>query len=196
MATLPEGYMWVEELAHLAKQDIKSLIWLCENEYMQAVRYDDRWAVRVIRKTAPQAGTAIVRDLRAGGNITIGQIVGQYVTIDDKKDHSRDHEERIAQTPIRYRIDHARQWIRWTWLILASGSVFALIGIVLSWPVASLMCIPAWERADKALDMAKTHGDKALLEEAQHIRNQARITTILLWGVMLCVILVSLLFLY
>ncbi|MCA9940040.1 MAG: hypothetical protein KC418_15475 [Anaerolineales bacterium] len=181
----PEGHYWVEDLSVVAKKDLETIKWLCEKEYIQGVKIGDRWAVRVIRTTTTQAGTAIVRDLKAGKDITIGSVIGQYVVRVDGKDPIKDTKERIAQNPIRLQVDGARYWLRMVWILLGGGAALFLIGLGLTWPIAALVVLRALSVANQALEMAQKHGDQALLEETQYIHNQAKALAIILWGIML-----------
>ncbi len=183
LSVAPDGHLWIEDLAERSGKDINTIGWLCEQELIQAVKIGDRWAVRVVQVTTPQTGTAIVRDLKAGRDISIGSVIGQYI-VQDGKNREKDRQRRLAQAPIREVIDESRKHLKFTWYTLGGGAMFALIGIVLSWPVASLMIIPAYEQAKEAVMLAEQHGDSSLVEEAHQIETHARITAIVLWTVM------------
>jgi hypothetical protein len=180
----PEGHYWIEDLATLAKKDVETIKWLCEKEYIQGVKIGNRWAVRVIRTTTAHGGAAIVRDLKAGKDITIGSVIGQYIALDGK-DRVKDAKERRAQTPIRSQIDVARHWLRIVWILIAGGAALFLFGLIFTVPIAALVVLPALYYTNQAMEMAKNHGDKALLEETKSIYNQAKLLSILLWGFLL-----------
>lgn len=188
----PDGHMWAEDLAAQARQDLDTIIWLCEQEIIQGVRIQERWAVRVVRTTNTQAGAAIVWGLKLGGEISIGSVIGQYVTIIDNKARVRDRSEFVAQEPIRDDIDKARQWIRWSWYALAGGFALMFAFIVVTWPIASLLILPGYNQSKAALERASKHGDNALIEEASSVYNQARITATILWGVLVIAIFIGL----
>jgi hypothetical protein len=183
---LPDGYLWLEDLSKIGGQKVSDLTWLCENKYMSAVRLNGRWAVEVVRTTTTTAGSVIVRDLNARRDIAIGAIVGQYITnIYGGRSPSQlqlDTERRIKSEPILDVINGTRRWIYITWAVLFGGLVFDLVGVVLSWPVAAFMIIPAISRANHAYSMAQKNGDRSLIEEVKRVRNLAQITTYILWG--------------
>jgi hypothetical protein len=180
----PEGHLWADDLARAANKDVNTIVWLCEREFIQGVKLDGHWAVRVVRTTTAQAGTAIVRDLKAGRDIAIGSVIGQYVTLDGK-DRVKDARERVAQTPVRAKLDDARHLLYGVWLLLGGGIALYFFGLMFTWPVAAVLVIPAWIRARQAVEMAEDHGDKVLLGEARSIQTQAAVTGAILWGVII-----------
>lgn len=185
----PEGHMWAEDLAIKARQDVDAIISLCEQEIIQGVKMGNRWAVRVVRTTTTQAGTAIVRDLKAGGDISIGSVIGQYhyIAVLDGKDREGDKKQFLTQEPIRQDIDVARRWIKWSWYALAGGAAFFIVGTVFVWPIAAFLILPGAAQSAKALSLAQKHGDAALVEEAGAVNRQAVIMAFVLWGVLILV---------
>lgn len=189
----PQGHMWAENLASKARQDVAAIISLCEQEIIQGVKIEDRWAIRVVRTTTTQAGTAIVRDLKAGGDISIGSVIGQYhhVVVIDGKDREKDKKQFFSQKPIRQDIDTARKWIKWSWYALAGGAAFFIVGTVFVWPIAAFIIIPGAVQSVKALNLAKEQGDTALIEDARAVNRQATIMAFVLWGVLILVGLIA-----
>ncbi len=184
VALPPDGYFWVEELSRHTQKDLNTIIWLCERQMIDSQNLNGRWAVRIVRTTSPKAGAVIVRDLKAGRDLSIGSVIGQYITLDKKEDQTV-KKERIAQMPIRQKIEAARQFIRWTWYVLGAGALFFLIGIVLSWLLAAFMIIPALSLASQAVQLAQAHGDSALLDEAKAVWRHAIGSAVLLWAVVI-----------
>jgi hypothetical protein len=188
----PLGYMWVEDLAVKSHQDVNTIISLCEQEYIQGVKLDGHWAVRVVKTTTTQAGSAIVRDLKAGGDISIGAVIGQYVTFHDGKNREKDRKQFVSQEPIRSVIDEARKWIKWSWYALAGGLMLLFAFIIITWPIAAFLIIPGVTVSKRALELAQNQGDGALIEEATSIHNQAVIMAVVLWGVLFVIALIGL----
>lgn len=168
-------------LREKSRKDVNTVIWLCEQEFIQGVKLDGRWAVRVVRETSYQAGSAIVRDLKAGRDISIGSVIGQYVSLNTKKPEA-DNRERIAQTPVRECLDLARWWFKATWILVTGGALFFLVGLIMAWPLAAVISLPGLWRATQATEMAEAHGDRALIEEAQTVRKQVIVMVAVLWG--------------
>lgn len=77
----PVGYLWVEDLSRRARKDLNTIVWLCEQSLIDSKKNDGRWGVRIVGSASVQAGSVLVHDLKAGRDITIGSIIGQYVTL-------------------------------------------------------------------------------------------------------------------
>ena len=180
----PSGHLWAEELARTSQSDIETIIWLCKEEYIQGVNISGRWAVRVLKTTSVKTGKAIVRDLKAGRDIAIGSVIGQYISIDDgqKEQKKRDHKERISQEPVRHQIEVARRLIHATWYIVGGGSLLFLVGLIFAIPLSALVAAIAVYFSNKASRLAKQHGSTVLIEDAEHVRSQSIVSASILWG--------------
>src|SRR5258708_497495 len=107
----PEGYEWVKDLAQSTRKDVDTLVWLCEGGFMEAIKLDGYWAVRLVRTGGGgPSGSAIVHDLKSGRDITIGSIIGTYVEVRGASFTPKDKEKMLAQAPILEKLNQARQW--------------------------------------------------------------------------------------